>query len=246
MTSTYFSGKLTPSPSAKDCRERLGNLSYQNEKRKGKMRYALLYFGLTITFIFGFIFVAATYFDIPKPFDFVFTSVVSLLGIYVGFVLISHEQKLTNRNEVGIVKEKLSGYFADGEKLLCLFVGRVNQFPTPGWLGAISPYSYFVITSDRLLLITFKESFIGTNQINNALRQGYFESIITNIFTCSLGDQGSVRFGGFITHPALLNLTHTKAITRPIGQTEPYRWVIDDKMTQNGIVLRYVLSALDK
>ena len=235
---------LTPSPSAQACRELLKSIPYIDEKRLGNMWYALAYGSLMIATMITAVFIGALVFEIPKSFALAYCAAVVFPTIAGGMIAISHEQKLSNKNQINRIKETVSKYLTDGEEFLCLFVGQANKLPTPEWLRDISIYAYFVFTSDRLLIITFIPELRGTNEINNHIGIGEFEKIIVDVHTCSLLDKSSFAIGGIIHHPALLNLTHTKVIACPVGQNEPYRWIIDDKHTHHGKTLRTIRQHL--
>jgi hypothetical protein len=235
---------LTPSPSAKACRELLKNIPYQDEKRLGNMWYALGYGVASLTFMGAAILFVGIYIEPSKLNAFIYAFLIATSSITGGMISLSREQKLFNKNQISRTKETVSKYLAPGEEFLCMFVGQANKLPPAEWLGDISIYSYLIFTTDRLLIITFKPELIGSNQINDHIAIGEFEKIIVDVHTCSLLDSSSFTIGGIIHHPALLNLTHTKVIVCPIGQHEPYRWIIDNKHTRHGKTLAKIRQHL--
>ena len=235
---------LTPSPSAQTCRALLKNIPYLDEKRLGNIRYTIGYLLLMMAGMFATIFIGIPLFEITRSTLAIYIFPVSLSIFAATAISVSYEQKLSNKNRIARIKETVSKHLANGEDFLCLFVGQANKLPPAEWLGDISILSYFIFTTDRLLIITFKPELIGSNQINDHIAIGEFENIIVDVHTCSLLDKSSFTLGGIIHHPALLNLTHTKIIACPIGQQEPYRWIIDDKHTRHGKTLKKIRQHL--
>ncbi len=244
MSTTFFSGKLTPSPTSAECREALKNISYRNEKRQGKMKYVLLYGAFLFLLMVFSVFFIGSVFDLSETGVFICSVVITLVILSSSVIAVSYEQKLTNKNEVERVKGFMAEYLDSGERILCMFIGRAIKHVTPEWLGDIGPYAFLIFTTDRLLVVSFKQHLIGTDLINSEIANGNFKRNIVNIHTCSINNDQSFQVSKFFYHPLLLNLVHTKVKTCPVDEQEAYSWLIDDKHTQHGIVFKEIMRNL--
>ena len=244
MSTTFFSGKLTPSPTAAECREALKNISYRNEKRQGNMMYVLIYGTILFLLMLSAVFILGSVLRNAESLVFICSLVVSFTILSGAIFSVSYEQKLTNKNQVKKVKEFMAEYLDSGERILCVFVGRAVKPVTPAWLGDIGPYAFFIFTTDRLLIITFKQHLIGTDLINKEIAKGTIRKDIVNIHTCSINDDRSFRVSKLFFNHVLLNLVHTKVAVCPVGENEPYSWLLDNKHTQHGMVFREIVSNL--
>lgn len=241
MSLRKFSGELTPSPTAEECRALLIGLTPTREKRNGSCLTGL--FLIVTCFTLPALFIFLVILDgswIPKDYKVPLSMVIFFLSFVLCLYLASREQKLYNRNCVKELEEYLKPMLNRGEELLTLCVGRASSFKTPEWLGNVSPYSYFVFTTDRLLVINFDASLNGTNLINKEISNQSIGYYIRSIITCSLIDKSKCRFGGFITIELLLNFLFTKVEVFPVNESHSYTWLIDDKFTQSAKLLRTI------
>lgn len=157
---------------------------------------------------------------------------------------VAREQRLYNRNCIEQLDNHLKPKLNNGEHVLSLCVGRASSIDTPDWLGDVSPYSYFLFTTDRLLIINFDPELSGTNLINKEIEKQTIEKYIKSIITCSLTEESNCKFGGFIAIELLFNLLYTKVEIRPVNEHHSYTWLIDDKFTQSGKLLREIRNRI--
>ena len=78
-------------------------------------------------------------------------------------------------------------------------IRKATQKDIDAW-SAINNCSYFVFTTDRLIIITFYSHFAGIDLIANTLAGGTFERTIHNVYTCSLPDKSQVQHGAIMKH----------------------------------------------
>ncbi len=237
--------QLATSPTALDCRNLLENLSPVQESRQGKQKFAALYL---LSFIFIYMpFVAYIMIYLSRNrFDHITPIIIPLMlsGLIVSMWFIAREYKLYAQNSINLIIKSMSPLFEDNEEFLTAFIGKAMGINTPSWINdSISTYCYFVFTTDRMIIITLSPKIAGIDQLAKHHTNNTFESVIDNIYTCSLMEEGKVMFGGIISQP-MFNLSHTKLITIPENESEPYTWIIANKHTKNGKLLNLIITRL--
>jgi len=225
-------------PNALLSRELLEGLSPIKERWKGRVVYAILYtiFGMGLASITPLV-VA----ELGLPI------IICLLGsvwILVTIFMVSHEQVLLLQNHQKTFIGYISDYLNEGEQFLTILRGRALKLHTPNWLpDDFFIGSYFVFTSDRILLITFQASKIKNGDILYYIDGGLNE-IVSGIYSCDYIEDESCVFGGFINN-LLLNIAYTKIKVRTVGESDSYSWALENKGSRNGQLLKEIMARLN-
>lgn len=236
--------QLATSSTALNCRRLLEDLPPAQENRQGKQVFVFLY-------ILGFILIYApisTYitfslFDKRTDPYAIMTISVFFIGMFATMYLIALEYKLYAQNNSEKLKNSITPLLEDGEKILTFFIGKPIS-TLPPWINTnISAFCYFIFTTDRMLIITLTPNVSGINQLDRHHINNSFHDVIDSIYSCSLEDPLQVKFGGLINLP-IFNLTHSKLIATPIGESIPCTWMVASKQTNNGRLLKTIIARL--
>lgn len=168
---------------------------------------------------------------------------VMFMGLPITMYMISREQSLCVQNDADKVLSYLGQFLNEGEKPLVVVSGRAYGVHAPEWLpNDFYVSSYFVFTSDRLIVIALSAQEIGMKKISDFHKSGTFSSIVSSLYSCDIWDERSVKIGGFFG--SILALTHTKIQIRPIGKTNSYTWLLETTGTKNGKLLQRIFQVL--
>ena len=125
-----------------------------------------------------------------------------------------------------------------------LLGGRSLKLNIPDWLpDDLFHRSYFIFTSDRILIITLKASMVGRGSIFNALNNDV-DSLVSNVYCCDYFDKPSPIFGGFINN-ILANISHTKIQVCATGEDKLYPWALENKGTKSGKLLKEIITRVN-
>ena len=168
---------------------------------------------------------------------------LSLLWFPITIFMIGYEQTLIVQNHRSLFLKYIAQYFNKDEKFLVLLGGRSLKLNIPDWLpDDLFHRSYFIFTSDRILIMTLKASMVGSGSIFNSLNDDA-DSLVSNVYCCDYFDQPSPIFGGFINH-ILANITHTKIQVCATGEDRLYPWALENKGTKSGKLLKEIITRI--
>lgn len=176
-----------------------------------------------------------------------FPVMICLLGLAwlpITIFMLGYEQVLILQNNQKTFADYLSDYLNEGEQFLTILKGRALKLHTPSWLPEdFFIRSYFVFTSDRILIIPFQASQIKNGDILYYIDEGLNE-IVSGIYSCDYIENGSCVFGGLINN-LMSHIAHTKITVRAVGASDTYPWALENKGTRNGQLLKEIIARLN-
>lgn len=225
-------------PNALLSREILGDLSPIKETRKGNRFFVLIYI------ILGMPMMCVTMLTLAEFKAPLVICLLALLWLPLIIFMIGYEQTLIVQNHRSLFLKYIAQHFNRDEKFLILLGGRALKYNIPSWLpNDFLHRSYFIFTSDRILIITLKASMIKAGGLFDSLDND-FESLVSDVYCCDYFDKPSPVFGGFIKN-ILANISHTKIQICATGENEHYPWALENKGTKAGKLLNKIISRID-
>jgi len=224
-------------PNALLSRELLKGLLPVKERRKGRAIYLLIYI------VFGLGLMALTPFGLALLGLPMIICLLGLAWLPITIFMIGYEQVLLLQNHQKTFIDYTSDFLNEDEQFLTILNGRALKFHTSSWLpDDFFIGSYFVFTSDRILIITFQASKIKSGGILYASKTD-LHGLVSGIYSCDYIENGSCVFGGFINQ-LLLNIASTKIKVRAVGESDTYPWALENKGTRNGQLLKEIMARI--
>lgn len=230
-----------------NCREYLSDLESVVENRRGSFIIICLYV-LSILFVFllnAYLLEMLSYKVDSRYLVEIFTALGLLYMLFV-MAVVTREGKIINQRNIEDFRREIEKYFHTGERFLLMVVALDQNKKMVSWLGdplLRHRFSYFVFTTDRLIIVTFRHSGSGTGAFRKAIERGQFSSIVNKIYSIPLHIPRNIKFGGVVA-PFIMQLTHTKCTVIPEGESEPASWALTDKHTKNAKLLKEIRKRL--
>jgi len=230
--------EVNNAPNALLSREILNGLSPSKETRKGNRFFVLIYviLGILMMAISMLILLA-----LKAP---LLVCLLALLWFPFTIFMIGYEQTLIVQSHRSLFLKYIAQHFNKDEKFLLLLGGRALRLYIPNWLpDDFLHRSFFIFTSDRILIITLKASMVKKGGIFASLDNG-LESLVSQVYCCDYFDNPSPIFGGFINN-ILANISHTKIQVCATGEDKLYPWALENKGTKADKLLKEIITRVN-